>query len=813
MSNTVDDHEDDDEAWRTAARCDGRCLACQAQRAYMHAGKATTEATQAFLARNNGEAAAPAPQNLRIGAEESLAITRRGVGSPYIWSKDVPRVDASKKAVAGLHSNFIQTIVNPYVDRTGEKEENKQTYAEALVLQEIMDEGDIKREELVVSALVTDSVIDPASGAVEDRLSKQNIERGVQLALDEMHLQTLDHVVCKLPAEVAFTNASTLNQILQDAAKALEALCDADKVQSYGFAFPLTADPAAAQAAESSISSALTKLTETHPRFASVQLPMSLSSPFLPLSQSLLEWKQEHKMVVIGDSPFDALLESGKPLHLHSSSSHTGEDVALLLKSAFNLAISVERKYMEQLHPQLKHLPIPPTEELAWAHILANQHGQFDNLEEWLYIRETQIMPRFQMTLQQLGNVEDTKDVGFAYSLALRELLKCFTASIELLDAARVNGLLAAVSEATSTSPSIEHVAIHAALTAGADVVLFQDQVADPSAIAWAQPEYSREQLAQLRALARPYFQPRPKQVAGAARSTDRSIQREQTPHLEQAKHSTEHSAASQPHQQARRESSMAQTPASLTKDNVKFMAIARATDKAIVCSYIHNSSRKGAADLNELNQYREMLSKVIRAPTWKSQVTPNGRHSLECDPNKFHFTMDNDELVFAAITAKDYPIRLAFQMITAVQQEIVPKFGSKALTCRENGLDKDCMKALAAIATTYDDRTKVDKISEVMNQVDAVKGVMHNNIQVVLSNTEKMEVVEQKTNDLNEQAKVFRNTGRKLRKEMWWKNVKLTILLTVCAILVLIIILAMAGVFKKSSSSDKRMLRIMDSA
>lgn len=120
-------------------------------------------------------------------------------------------------------------------------------------------------------------------------------------------------------------------------------------------------------------------------------------------------------------------------------------------------------------------------------------------------------------------------------------------------------------------------------------------------------------------------------------------------------------------------------------------------------------------------------------------------------------------------------------------------------------------MKSLLAIATTYDDRTKVDKLSEVMNQVDSVKTVMHNNIQVVLSNTEKMEVVEQKTNDLNEQAKVFRNTGRKLRKEMWWKNMRLTLAIGACCVLVLLVILAVAGVFKKSDSktTTTRFLRI----
>lgn len=119
-------------------------------------------------------------------------------------------------------------------------------------------------------------------------------------------------------------------------------------------------------------------------------------------------------------------------------------------------------------------------------------------------------------------------------------------------------------------------------------------------------------------------------------------------------------------------------------------------------------------------------------------------------------------------------------------------------------------MKALMAIATTYDDRTKVDKLSEVMNQVDSVKTVMHNNIQVVLSNTEKMEVVEQKTNDLNEQAKVFRNTGRKLRKEMWWKNMRLTLAIGACCVLVILVILALSGVFKKSDKKETTTTRFL---
>ncbi|RHY05369.1 hypothetical protein DYB36_001608 [Aphanomyces astaci] len=189
--------------------------------------------------------------------------------------------------------------------------------------------------------------------------------------------------------------------------------------------------------------------------------------------------------------------------------------------------------------------------------------------------------------------------------------------------------------------------------------------------------------------------------------------------------------------------------------------------------------------DKEDSPKYVDMLSKVLRAPTWKQQVTPNSRHTLDCDPNKFHFTMDNDEMVYCAITAADYPIRLAFKLITAVQEEVSGKHGTKLAQAKENGLD--CGKSLGVIATMYDDRTKVDKVSEVMAQVDAVKSTMQDNIQVVLSNTEKMELVEQKSNDLNEQAKVFRNAGKSLARTMWWKNVKMMIAIGLLVVLVII--------------------------
>jgi hypothetical protein len=175
--------------------------------------------------------------------------------------------------------------------------------------------------------------------------------------------------------------------------------------------------------------------------------------------------------------------------------------------------------------------------------------------------------------------------------------------------------------------------------------------------------------------------------------------------------------------------------------DNIRFIAVARATDKSIVCSRVQNPN-----DPSKDNYY-DMLSKVLRASTWSEQVLPDSRHTLECDPNKFHFTADNEDRVFIVIADMKYPVRVAFDLIQDLKNELVPKFGDKILTMQEvraislstalsihfastnatasfffvplqNGLDKTCGKILQRLAEKFDDPSKVDKLAGVQAQV-----------------------------------------------------------------------------------------------
>ena len=75
---------------------------------------------------------------------------------------------------------------------------------------------------------------------------------------------------------------------------------------------------------------------------------------------------------------------------------------------------------------------------------------------------------------------------------------------------------------------------------------------------------------------------------------------------------------------------------------------------------------------------------------------------------------------------------------------------------------------------------SNVDGLSAVKNQIEDVKSVMVENIEKVLERGEKIELLVDKTDRLNQQAFQFVSNSKKLRTAMWWKNVRWAAFLTV---------------------------------
>jgi len=142
-------------------------------------------------------------------------------------------------------------------------------------------------------------------------------------------------------------------------------------------------------------------------------------------------------------------------------------------------------------------------------------------------------------------------------------------------------------------------------------------------------------------------------------------------------------------------------------------------------------------------------------------------------------------------ITGLAYPSRVAIQMLQELYSEFMEKHGDEAKSCGEGALNKKAKPVLSEVCGKYDDLNKVDKAASLLGKVDEVKSSMQSNIADMLKNTEKAESLAEKSDQLNEQASVFKKKSSDLRKQMACKNLKMTLILGGVIIIILIVILA----------------------
>jgi len=93
----------------------------------------------------------------------------------------------------------------------------------------------------------------------------------------------------------------------------------------------------------------------------------------------------------------------------------------------------------------------------------------------------------------------------------------------------------------------------------------------------------------------------------------------------------------------------------------------------------------------------------------------------------------------------------------------------------------------------------KTTKEKELIKQVDEVKDIMNNNISKMVKNIDNLEVLHDKSDQMKESSNQFRKGATTMKNKMWWKNIKLQlIILCVIIVIIVIIILSLIPYFKK---------------
>lgn len=96
-----------------------------------------------------------------------------------------------------------------------------------------------------------------------------------------------------------------------------------------------------------------------------------------------------------------------------------------------------------------------------------------------------------------------------------------------------------------------------------------------------------------------------------------------------------------------------------------------------------------------------------------------------------------------------------------------------------------------------------MDKLAAVSRKVESVKLVMQDNVNVALQNCVKLESIEEVAEELQQQAGVFKRSANDLRKKMWWKNMRMKLIIGFLILAVLGIIIGVAVAYSEQNNSS----------
>lgn len=158
-----------------------------------------------------------------------------------------------------------------------------------------------------------------------------------------------------------------------------------------------------------------------------------------------------------------------------------------------------------------------------------------------------------------------------------------------------------------------------------------------------------------------------------------------------------------------------------------------------------------------------------------------------------FHY-ISEDRVIYLCITDDDFERSKAFLYLTEIKKRFQSAYHGRAQTALPYAMNSEFSRVLSAEMKRFSDTGhQADNLSKVQGELDELRGIMVKNIDTIAQRGERLELLIDKAEDLNTTSLTFKKSSKGLAKAMWWKNVKITVILVVVIILVLYFIISAA--------------------
>jgi len=238
-------------------------------------------------------------------------------------------------------------------------------------------------------------------------------------------------------------------------------------------------------------------------------------------------------------------------------------------------------------------------------------------------------------------------------------------------------------------------------------------------------------------------------------------------------------------------------------------------SQKGLIYSFV----AKGTVVLAEHTPYSGNFS-TIAVQCLQKLPSNSSKYTYSCDGHTFNFLLDSG-FVFLVVADESVGRSVPFVFLERVKDDFKQRHGASIRTDDPHPLDEDedddLFEDRFSIAYNLDREfgprikehmqycmnhpDEISKLSKLRTQITEVKGIMMDNIEKVLDRGEKIELLVDKTENLQFQADSFQRQGRQLRRKMWLQSLQMKLMVAgVVFVLIIILWLIACGGFKCGS-------------
>jgi len=203
--------------------------------------------------------------------------------------------------------------------------------------------------------------------------------------------------------------------------------------------------------------------------------------------------------------------------------------------------------------------------------------------------------------------------------------------------------------------------------------------------------------------------------------------------------------------------------------------------------------------DVHVLAEYTEHgltgnFSTVSRVLLKKIPPDQDNKQSLMYDKYVFHYDC-SDGLIYLVMSDQEFSRSLAFQYLSEIKDRFLHQYGDRAKTAIAFAFNADFSKILQLQMEKINNSASDPKIAAIRGQIAEVKDNMVNNIDKVLLRGEKIELLVDKSEGLEQHAFKFQRASKGLKRTMCLKNAKWTVvIIIILALIILFICMGICG-------------------